>query len=175
MRCEYIFTYDDYLESLKAYRKVVREGANAYWMYVWIWPAIGFAAGVFFLIAYLRHGEGGLDPLFWPACIGFGVAFALPASYRSSLKRGFKNRNALANGKPIVLEFSDSLIRFIVPGGVEVSYSWTAFSKVFENEKVAVLFVQQATFHTIPKRAMGEAEWGEFRRIVQTYPEIAAC
>jgi hypothetical protein len=46
MRCEYIFTYQDFLDAMKAYRKVSKRAAIGYWLYVWILPTVGLAVGM---------------------------------------------------------------------------------------------------------------------------------
>ena len=63
-------------------------------------------------------------------------------------------------------EFDNLNVRFIVPGGTEVSYSWKSFTQFMENDLIAVLFITNAAFHTIPKRAMNEADWDRFRMLV---------
>jgi YcxB-like protein len=168
-RCEYVFTYPDFLESMKAYHKISKRAAIGYWLYVWILPAVSLAVGLVCLIAYFRQDEALYGHLFWPACIGLAVAWALPMRYRIALRRGFKQRNALAKDRPMFCEFDESTVRFIVPDGTEVAYPWRSFTEYFENERVAVLFIQNAAFHTIPKRAMGEDGWVAFRQLVNQH------
>jgi hypothetical protein len=66
-------------------------------------------------------------------------------------------------------EFDDSTVRFIVPDGTEVSYPWGSFTDFVENDRVAVLFVEHAGFHTVPKRAMDEDGWTQFRVFVDRH------
>jgi len=81
----------------------------------------------------------------------------------------------LAKNGPMVCEFDEYTVRFIAPAGAEVSYPWTTFTSYFENDVVAVLFVEEAAFHTIPKRAMDEGGWSAFRAIVQQHAGIKSC
>jgi YcxB-like protein len=156
MRCEYIFTYQDFLESVKAYRQISKKAAISYYLYVWILPIVSLTIGVICIRAYFHQDTELYGPLFWISCIGLGATFGFPARYRMGLRRAFQQRNALAMGKPMFFEFDDATVRFIVPEGTEVSYPWTSFTDYWENDRVAVLFVKEAAFHTIPKRAMGE-------------------
>jgi YcxB-like protein len=173
MRCEYIFTYKDFLDAMKAYRKVSRRAAIGYWLYVWILPVVGLAVGIVSLVAYLRQDGEIFWVLFWPACIGLGFAFGFPARYRIGIRRAFDQRNALAKGKPMYCEFDDSTVRFIVPDGTEVSYPWGSLTDFVENDRVAVLFIGQAAFHTVPKRAMDEDGWAQFRQLVDRHVKRA--
>jgi hypothetical protein len=168
-RCEYIFTYQDFLESMKAYRTVSRRAEIGYWLYVWVIPGVSLTIGVICLLAYFRQDGGLYSALFWPSCIGLGVAWALPVRYQIGLRRGFKQRNVLVKDRPMFCEFDDLTVRFIVPGGTEIAYPWGSFTKYFENDRVTVLFIQDAAFHTIPKRAMGEECWVQFRHFADRH------
>jgi hypothetical protein len=75
----------------------------------------------------------------------------------------------------MVCEFDEYTVRFIAPAGAEVSYPWDSFTSYFENDAVAVLFVEEAAFHTIPKRAMDEGGWSVFRAIVERHAGIKSC
>lgn len=169
MRCEYIVTYQDFLQSMKAYRKISKGAATGYYFYVWVLPATGLAISMVCLLAYVRQDKELYDSLFWIACIGLGVALGLPARYRIALRRAFKQRNALAQNKSIFCEFDDTSVRFVIPEGTEVAYPWGSFTNYFENDQVAVLFIQEAAFHTIPKRAMSEDGWDQLRQLVDRH------
>jgi hypothetical protein len=158
---------------MKAYRRISKRALVGYYLYVWLLPAICVAMGVVYLVAYLRNDVELYGSMFWVACIGLGVAFGLPARYRLGVRRAFNQRNVLANGKPMYCEFDDSTVHFVVPGGTEIGYPWGTFTDYFENDKVAVLFVKDAAFHTIPKRAMDEDGWDEFRAQVRAHGKKA--
>lgn len=163
MQCKYTVTYDDFLQSMRLYRSIWGRVAIVYYVYVWIVPILGitlFFAGLVMLVRGYANVGG---PFFWSACVGLGVGCGLPARYRDGLRRAYKHRNVLTQDRPMLCEFDQTRIRFIVPGGAEISYGWDAFSHYRENEQVAVVFIQQAAFHTIPKRAMEEPGWIEFR------------
>ena len=81
----------------------------------------------------------------------------------------------LAKDGPMVCEFGEQTVRFIAPAGAEISYPWDTFTNYFENEMVAVLFVKDAAFHTIPKRAMDEGGWSKFRAIIHEHAGIKSC
>jgi hypothetical protein len=169
MHCEYTVAYNDFLESMKAYRKVSRQAAIGYVLYVWIIPIACFATAIFCIMWSYRHDSQIGGTYFWIACIALGITFGLPARYRIAMRRAFKLRNILARDRPMSCEFDDARIRFIVPGGTEVSYPWESFTNYFENAKVAVLFVGQAAFHTIPKGAMEEGGWAKLRELVNQH------
>jgi YcxB-like protein len=168
MRCEYVFTYDDFRESMKLYRKASKKAAVAYWLWVWILPIVLLAVGILSLPEYMKSSGGVLNGFFWPVCLGLGAAWGLPVRYRMALRRAFKLRNTLAKDKPMFFDFDETTVRFIVPGGTEVTYSWVAFTNYLENDRVAVLFIQPEFFHTVPKRAMGEEGWSLVRSYVDT-------
>jgi hypothetical protein len=169
MRCEYVVTYQDFVQSMKAYRKISTRAAIGYYLYVWGLPMVGLAIALICLLAFLRHDKELYDSLFWAACIGLGVAWGIPVRYRICLRRAYKQRNVLAQNMPMFCEFDDATVRFIVPAGTEISYPWESFTDYFEDDHVAVLFVQQAAFHTIPKRAMGEDGWVQFRQLANRH------
>jgi hypothetical protein len=175
MRCEYDVTYKDFLESVQAYRKLSRQAFIGYWLYVWILPVVGVAVALVILPPYFRQGSETFGLAFWVGTIGLGVAFGFPARYKLGLQRAFKQRTTLAKDGMMQCEFDESTIRFIAPAGAEISYPWDAFTDYFENDAVAVLFVKEAAFHTIPKRAMDEGGWSEFRAIVHHHAGIKSC
>jgi hypothetical protein len=169
MRCEYIFGYEDYLESVKAYRKRAKGAAFVYYLDVWILPAVGLLIATFCLAAYLRHDDYWFEATIWLATFGIAGALLLPLFYRLKLRQTFKQWTSLSKDNPMFVEFDGESIRFTVPGGADVVYPWTSFTDYFENDAVAVLFIQKAAFHTTPKRAMGEDDWIQFRQIVERY------
>lgn len=168
-RCEYVFTYGDFLESMKAYRAVSRRAAFGYFLYVWILPPIGAIIGIVSFVSILKLNSELLSGAFWGEALGLGVAFGLPARYRLGLRRAFNQRNTLARNEPMLCEFDDSVIRFIVSGGTLISYSWESFTDYFENDQVVVLFVKDAAFHTIPKRPLTEDQMMELRQTATKY------
>jgi hypothetical protein len=175
MRCEYAVTYNDFLESVKAYRRLSKQAQSGYWLYVWILPIVGGGLGLALLSFYFQQGTETLDWAFWVGVISLGIAFGLPARYKLGLRRAFKQRTTLVKDGTMQCEFDESTIRFITPAGAEISYPWDTFTDYFENDAVAVLFVKEAAFHTIPKRAMDEGGWSEFRAIVHHHAGIKPC
>ena len=169
MRCEYIFSYQDFLESMKIYRQVSRRAAAAYWLYVWILPILGLSIGVGSLIASLRQDGALFGSMFWLSCIGLGLAWGLPVRHRIAMRRAFDQRNALAKSKPMFFEYDDEGTRFIVPNGTEIAYPWSSFTNYRENDQVAVLFIQDASFHTVTKRAMDESGWNQLRHLIDLH------
>jgi hypothetical protein len=157
MRCEYTVSFADFSESLKGYRKVSAPARIGYWLYLWLLPALAFAIAAICCVLYFKQGAEGAAGLFWPIALGLGIAFGLPARYRMGLRRSFRQRDALTQGRPMAIEFNDEAIRFIVPGGTEIRYPWNGFTHYFINEKVLVLMVKDAAFHTVPRCASTEA------------------
>jgi hypothetical protein len=86
--------------------------------------------------------------------------------YRLQLLQTYRQRVSVAKDKLIVCEFDEAAIRFIIPGTTEVTYTWNAFTSVFEKNGVLTLFIQKAAFHTIPKSALTDADFAELKRIV---------
>lgn len=168
MRCEYIFSNNDFLESMKAYRKRAKGAAFVYYLDVWILPGLGILAALVCLSAYVRREQDLFESTFWLACLGIVAAIGLPILYRLKLRQIYKQRTTLSKDKPIFFEFDEDSVRFTMPGRADVAYSWDSFTDYFENDLVAVLFVQKAAFHTIPKRAMNENGWAELRQLVKT-------
>jgi hypothetical protein len=154
MRCEYTVSLADFRESLKGYRKVSSAALIGYRLYVWILPMICLAASAICFMLLLRRGG---ESFFWPVALGLGFGFGLPARYQMGIKRALKQRDALTQGKPVALEFDDEAIRLMIPGGTEIKYQWNTFTHYFENERVLVLLVKDAAFHTISKRESTEA------------------
>jgi len=168
-RAEYVVSYEDFLEAMKAYRRVSKRALIGYYICVWLWPALLLVCGVLCFCSQMQQDGSLFGGLFWLAVVCFGLGFALPARYRMGIRRAFNQRNVLVKNNPMFSEFDRSKIRFVVPGGAEISYPWDAFTDYFESDKVAVLFVKDAAFHTIPKRAMDEAGWSEFRGFVNSH------
>ena len=168
-RCEYIFTYEDFLESMKAYRKISRQAAIGHYLYVWILPMTGLVLGVLCFKKYMTSEQEMFGSLFWVTALGLGFSWGLPARYRLALKRGFKQRTTLTQDKPMLCEFDEFLIRFIAPGGAVISYPWESFTDYFENDRVIVLFVKDAAFHTIPKRALNDDQLIDLRQAAAKY------
>jgi hypothetical protein len=168
-RAEYVFRYEDFVGAVKAYRRVSKRALISYYFCVWLWPAVLLIFGALCFYWQMQQDGGIFGAMFWLAALCFGLGFGLPARYRMGVRRTFNQRNVLAMGKPMFCEFDQTKIRFVVPGGTEISYPWDAFTDYFENDRVAVLFVKDAAFHTIPKRAMDEAGWSEFRNYVNSH------
>lgn len=162
-RAEYTFTFEDFLQAMKAYRRVSKRALIGYYFCVWLWPAVLLVFGALCFWLQLQQGRTLFGYFFWLSSLCIGLGFGLPARYRMGVRRAFNQRNVLAKGGPMFCEFDGATVRFIVPGGTEISYPWGTFTDYFENDRVAVLFVKDAAFHTIPKRAMDEAGWSEFR------------
>jgi hypothetical protein len=175
MRCEYDVTYKDFLESVKGYRKLSKQALNSYWLYLWILPVVGGTLGLALVSFYVLAVVATLDSMFWVGILCLGVSIAFPLMYIRGLRRAFKQRMTLAKDGMMQCEFDENTVRFITPTGAEISYPWNTFTNYFENEAVAVLFVKDAAFHTIPKRAMDEGGWSEFRAIVQQHAGIKLC
>src|SRR5580698_5259856 len=112
MHCEYAVTYNDFLESVKAYRRVSKQVLSGYWLYVWILPIVGGGLGLALLSFYFRQGTETLDWAFWVGVISLGIAFGLPARYKLGLRRAFKQRTTLAKDGMMQCEFDESTIRF---------------------------------------------------------------
>ena len=167
-RAEYSVQYEDFVEAIKAYRRISRRTQISYYFCIWLWPAVSLLVGVLCFYTQMQEDGSLFGGLFWLAAACFGLAFAVPARYRMSVRRAFKQRDVLAKGKPIFCEFDEAKIRFVIPGGAEVSYPWDVFTDYFENDTVGVLFIKDAAFHTIPKRAMDETGWSEFRTYVNS-------
>ena len=169
MRCEYIFTYRDFNESMKIYRHVSKRAAIGYLLYVWVLPLLALCMGLGCLIAYVRQDAALFGAMFWSSCVGFAVAWGLPVRHRLAMRRAFDQRNALAKNKPMFFEYDDAGTRFVVPNGTEITYPWSSFTNYKENDQVAVLFIQEAAFHTIPKRAMNEDGWIQLRSLIDQH------
>jgi hypothetical protein len=175
MRCEYTVTYKDFADSLPAYRKVSRQARFGYWFSVWILPSAGLALAVLYLPKIFQTPSQSFGAEYWLGCLGLGVMFGFPARYRMGIRRAFKQRDALVQGRPMHCEFDDTTVRFRVPGGTEIAYPWEAFTDFYENERVAVLLVKESAFHTIPKNAMDESGWATFRSILHHHAGIRTC
>lgn len=174
-RCEYIFTYADFLESLRVYRKTIHKAQAGYDLYVWIIPAILGLCSVAYCLLWARgQAEPGSAELFL-LTLAAAIAVALPLRYRVSLRRAFDQRDRLAQGKPMFFEFDEAVTRFIIPGGAETSYSLKSFTHFSEGQVVALLFVGSAAFHTIPKRAMDEVGWNRLRILLPNTVKRATC
>jgi YcxB-like protein len=172
MRCEYIVTYKDFLESVKPYRRLSKQALSGYWLYVWILPIAGGSLGLTLLSSYSRQGAETFNSAFWVGTISLAIAIGFPVRYWRGLRRAYKQRGTLVKDGKMVCEFDEQTIRFITPAGAEISYPWNTFTDYFENDSVAVLFVKEAAFHTIPKRAMDQDGWSEFRAIVHHHAGI---
>jgi len=72
-------------------------------------------------------------------------------------------------------EFGENAIRFVVPGGTEISYPWDAFSSYSKGNQVIVVFIKDAAFHTIPTKALNETASAELDRILTLHPEVKPC
>ncbi len=168
MRCEYTVTYEDFRQSMIGYRRISKQTAFGYWLYVWALPAIGLVAGVTCLALYFLRHHDDLGPLIWCGALGLGIAWGFPARYQLGLRRAFRQRNALVKSRPMLLDFDQNGIRFIVPEGTEISYPWTSFTHYFENGRVLVLFVQDAAFHTISTAGLGSDSLTELRSYISS-------
>ena len=167
MHCEYTVTYEDFIHSIKAYRKVSGAALFVYYLRVWMFPVLATLSLLLTVYAYFFFRRQDTLATLIGATGGLLILAALvPLSYRIELKRNYKLRTSLAVDAHISLDFNDKNIRFTIPNRTEVSYPWTSFTDYSEDSLVATLFVGKAAFHTIPKRAMDEGGWIELRRYV---------
>jgi YcxB-like protein len=171
MHCEYSVTYKDFLASMKGYRKLARFSAFVYYLDVWILPGLGAAVALYTLAAYLLGNRNTFDDFFYLACMGLVATIVLPLAYWAKMRYAYRQRTALSTGGAILLDFDESSVRFTIPSKLEVVYTWDAFTAFFEDDQVATLYVQKASFHTIPKRAMDEEGWIVFRTLVNRHRE----
>ncbi len=173
IRCDYTFTYPDFVAAVVANRRVHKNAGRGYAIYVWIVPIV--CAGIAAKLCYeLVKIDTTLD--FWKiffAVLAAALAIGMPVRYQEQVRQAFESRALFSKDKVMHCEFDDSNVHFSVPDGPQVTYPWSAFSNYVDNEKVFVVFVKEATFHTIPKRAMQEPLWDKFRAYAKNAGVIA--
>jgi len=166
MHCEYKVTYEDFIHSIKAYRKVSGAALFVYYLRVWMFPLLATLSLLFTIYGFFFFSQDTLATLVGANGGLLLLAILVPISYRIELKRNYKLRTSLAVDATVSLDFNDQTICFTIPSRTEVSYPWTSFTDYSEDSIVGTLFVGKAAFHTIPKRAMDEAGWSELRQYV---------
>ncbi len=165
MHCEYTVTYKDFKESIKAYRQISKAALIAYCFRNLLFSTLAFVEVVFCLYAYFTHDQEFISGWAFITGVTVVVAILLPIIHSLQLRRMFKLRTSLVDGK-VSLDFDEKAVRFTVPNRAEVSYPWTSFTAYREGPRTATLFIGKAAFHTIPKCAMDESGWSELRRCV---------
>ena len=169
MRTEYNVTYEDFLDSMRSYRKVARGAAFVYYLDVWVLPILGVCFALYWLSLFQQGYKEAADDLLWPAVVGILLAAVLPLAYWAKLRKSYRQRISLTDRGLVVLTFDDAGICLLLPGMVNTNYSWTAITRFIQTDKTVTLFMQKAGFHTVPKRAMDEAGWNEFRAVAQQH------
>jgi hypothetical protein len=169
MHCEYQITFKDFLESMKAFRKVSKGAAFAYYLDIWIVPGIALLLLAYYVFAYLRGDRATVDTLAFLPILGVVGMIGPPIFYRVKLKQAFRQRSALTQDGQVTLDFDDTSLRFAILEKAEVTYTWASFTKFVESKNVATLLIKNLAFHTIPKRAMGDEAWTAFRELAHQH------
>jgi hypothetical protein len=169
MHCEYNVTYKDFLASMKSYRKVARGAALVYYIDVWILPFVGACMALFVLITLLLGDKATANSLWWFAGLGAVLFVVLPGIYWLKLRQVYRQRIAISDRGFVIFSFDENEVRFVLPDRADVRYPWPVFTRFIETDQVGTLFLKKAAFHTIPKRAMKDVEWEEFRGLVRKH------
>jgi len=170
MHCEYVVTYRDFRESIRAYRQISKAALIAYFFRNLLFSTLAFVEVVLCLYAFFTHDQEFLSGWAFITGVTVVVAILLPIIYSLQLRRMFKLRTSLVDGK-VSLDFDEATVRFTVPDRAQVVYPWTSFTAYREVPRTATLFVGKAAFHTIPKPAMDEKGWGELRGYVLAHTD----
>ncbi|HKF49160.1 MAG TPA: YcxB family protein [Terracidiphilus sp.] len=158
---QFEFTVQDYLNAQKLHLKQSLIQWLAYWGFIRVAAPILGAIGVVFGCMMLR---GGFDPWIsatWGASL---VLLFLPLLYRWNLKRCY--RKTRFNDGQCSFAFDENLIRTQTSnsrGEVE----WPAIRFFSEDNNLFLLYVAQAKFFPIPKRACNEEQVNELRALFQ--------
>ena len=170
MHCEYVVSYRDFSESIKAYRQVSKAALIAYIFRIWLIPCAAAIGAALCLFAYLKNDQQFLSTWAFFTEILVILAITAPIIRAIKLRRMFKLRTSLVDGE-VSLDFDSEKVYFTVPGRAQVSYPWTSFTAYREGSRTATLFVGKAAFHTIPKSAMNEEGWNEIRSYIHAHAD----
>jgi hypothetical protein len=167
MHCVYSVTYDDFSDSIKSFRKLSKGAAFSFYFDNLIMPGVGICLILSWLVPYLRGDRGTADTVIYFLFLGPVLSIAPLIFYRLKMRQAFRTRSMLAEGSKVICDFDEMSLRFSIPGKVDVSYPWQSITAFAEEAQVGTVFIEKAAFHTIPKRAMSEADWAVFRCYVQ--------
>jgi hypothetical protein len=162
MRYEYQPDYESFSSSMKGYGKLMRMIAVLAFVRKFVVPAVGTLLIASWVIVRF-WGSGDSDGTFaMLALVGLVLGVLGPVVHFWNRRRLFKMRAALAPAGQF-LELSDESLLLVVPGKAEVKYAWTTFTHTFEDERALTLYIEKASFHTIPKRGMSTKVLEELR------------
>lgn len=181
MRYDYVLRFDDFQNSQRLYLRHRRSAALVYYGYVWLLPIAGILAFAMFIATLL-----GFHPELRAAFAGFGAAglwfaifipimqfFGRRRCWKRMLPVGIKGKTTKAE-IPVNLEFNNEQLISVLPGKSEGRFYWPAIVDFAEDERIALVFVNnKKKFLLIPKRALPAEAWDELRSLMANRTEAA--
>jgi hypothetical protein len=167
MQVSYELTLAEFESALKlhARQKLSRRIYVFTFRFVIPWATYLFLG--FTLYSYVTGGWGAIEGLVFPDFVLVAIlilALSFPRSrihsvFRSLYPPGAKSRiNSM--------EINDACILTSVEGVGEGKYLWNAVSAFVENEQLALLYVGEERFFTVPLRALTDVQRNELRELV---------
>ncbi|WP_263367603.1 YcxB family protein [Edaphobacter bradus] len=114
---------------------------------------------------FTRGKAKGSDALFGAGvCV---VSLILLVGYRVfRLRRTYATAAFVKNPEGIAVAFDKEYFVSGLPGRSETRFLWPAIYDFAENERIALVYLSRRSFIVIPKHAMPEESWREFRSFI---------
>ncbi|WP_419804140.1 YcxB family protein [Terriglobus sp.] len=163
---EYTATKRDFADAQRVHRKNRPWAAVNYWFW---YAAVPVGCVLYVLTVAVRwhlHSRtvGGGEIV--------GAGFALYVAALLAFARWWQRRKLWNQaqpkkyrGKPVTVQFDESIIIGARPGESEGRFYWTAIEDFAEDDRMALVYVRPKLFLFIPKRAMSEPEWARLRAL----------
>jgi len=163
---EYVLRKPDFVAAQHLYLRHNRRAAFSYYFWIWLVPILGFVVALIALTAHVLGQEALAYQLRPLAAVGLWFAIFIPVMRWWQIRKLWKaSSETLDGGKPVSLQFDDTILVSAIPGKSEGRFYWNSLLDYAEDERIAMLFIRKKLFLYIPKAALPEEAWAQIRSL----------